>query len=405
LLLGAAHSFQTTDWGNNWNDFSGGSQHDDARSFYYGNFSGHGYLWLTTDGASASGNQGNIVRFDFTPGSNASGGNRIPNAGLNVYQPYFMTATAPYYATRRRIFMGAEDNGILASDDNGAHWTTDGTPSAGCLDYPCIVFAHSNPDRGYARTCEKDRFYRTDNAFSASTCGDVSWQTITPATLNYPPQFWTHQMAAVDQLNQDHVCFANDLTVAISSDGGNTWTAHTLPNNAIPVCVYYDNFGLLYAGTLDQGAFKSVDDGYTWTPFGLNTHSPRAILKITHSYAGPGTDTYYLATTSGLYRQYFGGPWTFQSGPDPSYIVSDVEVDPNNPARVCIGLGFGGSYGQQRGGVAYSVDHADSFTIISAGMPLDNCPITSVQFDPIDTTLVHVASYGLGAWNVYVPGR
>ncbi len=405
LLLGAAHSFQSTDWGNNWNDFADGSQHDDTRSFYYGNFSGHGYLWLTTDGASASGNQGNIVRYNFTPGSNASGGNRIPNAGLNVYQPYFMTATAPYYATRRRIFLGAEDNGILASDDNGAHWTTDGTPSAGCLDYPCLVFAHSNPDRGYARTCEKDRFYRTDNAFSASTCGDVSWQTITPATLNYPPQFWTHQMAAVDQLNQDHVCFANDLTVAISSDGGNTWTAHTLPNNAIPVCVYYDNFGLLYAGTLDQGAFKSVDDGYTWTPFGLNTHSPRAILKITHSYAGPGTDTYYLATTSGLYRQYFGGPWTFQSGPDPSYIVSDVEVDPNNPARVCIGLGFGGSYGQQRGGVAYSVDHADSFTIISAGMPLDNCPITSVQFDPIDTTLVHVASYGLGAWNVYVPGR
>ena len=54
---------------------------------------------------------------------------------------------------------------------------------------------------------------------------------------------------------------------------------------------------------------------------------------------------------------------------------------------------------------AYSVDHASNFTIISAGQPIDNCPITSVQFDPIDTSLVHVAAFGLGAWNVYVPGR
>jgi len=405
LLLSTVLPYQTTDWGKNWNDFSSG-QHDDTRSFYWGNFNGNGYLWLTTDGAGPSGNQANIVRYNFLPGSNPSGGNKVGINGLQVWQPYFMTATAPYYASRRRLYLGAQDNGCLASDDNGGHWTTDGTPAAGCLDYPCIVFAHSNPDRGYARSCEYDRFYRTDNAFSASKCSDVNWQTIMPPSPNYPPQFWTHQMAAVDQLNQDHVCFANEFNIAISSDGGNTWTPHTLPNNAPPVCVYYDNFGILYAGTLGQGAFKSVDDGYTWTPFGLNfPKPPRAILKITHSYAGYGTDTYYLATTSGLYRQYFGGPWTFQSGPDPSHIVSDVEVDPNNPARVCIGLGFGGNYGQQHGGVAYSIDHASNFTIISAGLPIDNCPITSVQFDPIDTSLVHVASYGLGAWNVYVPGH
>jgi hypothetical protein len=86
-----------------------------------------------------------------------------------------------------------------------------------------------------------------------------------------------------------------------------------LPANANPVCVFFNTNGDLYAGTVDHGAYKSVDNGASWTPFGLNSPAPKIVLRIAHSSAGGGEGTFYLATTSGLYRKLPGGSFTLRS--------------------------------------------------------------------------------------------
>ena len=209
-------------------------------------------------------------------------------------------------------------------------------------------------------------------------------------------------MIAVDPLNQDHVCFANEFDVAVSSDAGNTWAAHSLPGGARPVCVFFNNNGDLYAGTVDHGVYQSTDNGASWSPFGLNSPAPKIVFGIAHSTAGGGVGTFFLATSRGLYRQLPGGSFTLQT-PDPSYTVSDVRVDPANPNRVCICMGFVSLGGQHRGGVLLSTDNGATFTSLTAGLDIHQAPIAAVQFDPADSRYIHAAVYGLGGWTCFAP--
>lgn len=403
LLLSTVLGYETHDWGNSWNSFSYVGMHPDVRAFYWGTFQGGNYLWLTTDGSSSSGTYSAVSRFNFNPGSTPVGGVTLPLNGLNTWQCYFMVATgnAGVSGSRRRYFMGSQDNGCLASDD-GITWTTGGTPPAACGDYPSMVFAPSNPDRGYARTCDGAAFGRTDNAYSAPSAAAVVWSSITPPTPNYTPTIWTENMIAVDPLNQDHVCFANLFNVAVSSDAGNTWTSHSLPGGASPVCVFFNNNSDLYAGTVDHGVYKSTDNAASWSPFGLNSPAPKIVFGIAHSTAGGGVGTFFLATTRGLYRQLPGGAFTLQTA-DPSYTVSDVRVDSANPNRVCICMGFASLGGQHRGGVLLSTDNGGTFTSLTAGLDIHQAPIAAVQFDPADSRYIHAAVYGLGGWTCFAP--
>ncbi len=401
LLLSTVLAYETHNWGATWNQVSFSGMHPDVRAFYLGSYPSGSYLWMTTDGNSSSGTYVDIARWNFAPGSTPSGGVTVGVNGMHTWQSYFMVATGTSGGPRRRFFMGSQDNGCLASDD-GFIWTTAGTPPGACGDYPALAFAPSNPDRAYARTCDGASFARSDNAYSAASCAAVTWLSITPATPNYLPQVWTEGMIAVDPINRDHVCFANLNNVAVSGDGGNTWISHSLPGNANPVCVFFNDNGDLYAGTLDHGAYKSVDNGATWTPFGLNPSPPKIVLRIAHSPAGSGEGTFFLASTSGLYRKLPGGSFTLQT-PDPSYTVSDVQIDPNNPLRVGAALGFAANAGQHRGGVLLSTDNGTTFTSLTAGLDIHQAPIAAIQFDPVDSRYIHAAVYGLGGWTGFAP--
>lgn len=397
LLLGTVVAYHTADWGVTWDALSHPGLHPDVRAFTWGSFATGNFLWMTTDGSMSDGTYAAISRWDFVPGAAPSGGGPVGLKGLRTWQPFFMQATSRAGETRRRLFLGSYDNGCVASDD-GVTWSTAGTPpDGGCADYLAMAFAPNNPDRAYARTCAPDLVARSDNAFSAPTTAAVVWTAIKPSLDNHAPRLWCEGMIAVDPQGADHVAFANDLNVGVSDDGGTTWSHHGLPGNALPVCVYFSPLGELYAGTLERGAYKSKDNGVTWTPFGLNTDSPKAILRIAHSPAGGAEGTFFLATTSGLFRKLPGGAFLPRSG-DPAYTVSDVVVDPTNPLRVCISHGFAFSYGRHRGGVLESLDNAETFTSLTAGLDLHQAPIASLQFDPADPRRLYAAVFGLGGW-------
>jgi hypothetical protein len=350
-----------------------------------------------------SGAYATLGLFGFTPGGAPTGGTTVGVDGLHVWQPYFMAATATPGAARRRVFLGSLDNGALCSDDGGLNWTTAGTPpGGGCGDYMSLVFAPGRPDRAYARTCSSTSIARSDNAWSAATCAGVAWTSLSPPGGPYAPQLWTRAMSAVDPADPERVAFARNVNVGLSTDGGATFSTHALPGGAQPVSVAF-LAGALYAGTLDHGTYKSTDAGVTWTAFGLNgAGAPKAVMQIAHSSAGGGDGTFFLATTGGLYRKLPGAAWTRQT-PDPSYAVSDVEVDPHCATRVYAALGYAGNMGQHRGGVLRSSDNGATFTSITAGLDLHQAPITDVQVDPATPRYVYAAVFGRGAW-VYDAG-
>jgi hypothetical protein len=398
LFLGTVVTYQTTDLGSTWSSLAVPYEHADTRAVFWHTYDpSHSYLWTANDGAGP-GYLVNMTRWNWVLGSAPSGGTAVSYAGLRVWQPYYVAVTAQHTLQGRpRIFLGTQDNDGVCSDDRGATWGEAGAPpSMGCGDYGSLVFAPSNPNRAYARTCSAS-VARTDNAVSARLCNDVVWTEVDPAVGVYPPALWTRAMTAVHPTDPDRVYFARVRDVAISTDAGNTLTPSVeFPGGgAQPVSVYVDAAGDIYAGTLDKGVFLSTDDGGSWTPWALNSPAPRAVMNIAYSSAAGGT--FFLATTDGLYRLVPGGSWTLVTGGG-GYTVSDVEVDPGCPNRVYAAFGFVGALGVHRGGVSVSTDNGTTWSSITSGLSLHQAPIPDVQVDPSDSRFLYAAVYGQGAW-------
>jgi hypothetical protein len=182
-------------------------------------------------------------------------------------------------------------------------------------------------------------------------------------------------------------------------NAGAIWETHSLPGNSRPISVYIDADHSLYIGTLDSGIYKSVDNGLSWVPFGLNDGSIKTVSKIIHTTAGGAEGTFFAATSKGLYRKLTGARFVnVNPGGDPSYVASDVEADPSCPSRIYFSRGFISSYIQHRGGVLMSNNNGDSFTSITSGLDIHQAPVSDIQVDPIDSRYVYAAVYGLGAW-------
>ncbi|MBI4516266.1 MAG: hypothetical protein HY699_10685 [Deltaproteobacteria bacterium] len=397
LFLGTVVAYQTTDLGNSWSELHLLNAHPDTRAItpqtYEGG--GRGFVWTTTDGAM-TGAYANITRWDWTPGTAATGAVAISYQGLRVWQPYYIAVTGGQ--SPPRVFLGSHDNAGLCSDDLGASWTTNGTPSSlGCGDYASLVFAPSNPDRAYARTCSPG-FARSNNASSAAACAGVSWTEVAPAGGPYPPALWTRGMTAVHPRDPDRVYFARARDVATSADAGDTLTisAPFPGDGAEPITLYVDTAGYIYAGTIDQGAFVSTDNGASWLPWGLNSPAPRAVMRIAYSAAAGGT--FFMATTDGLYRRLPGGTWERMAFPGVGYSASDLEVDPDCPHRIYLALGFVATLGVHRGGLAMSNDNGTTWTSLSAGLSIHQAPIADIQLGPANSRYLYAAVYGQGGW-------
>jgi photosystem II stability/assembly factor-like uncharacterized protein len=263
---------------------------------------------------------------------------------MKNWQAYFMAIATQSGSTRKRLFIGSQDNGLVASDDGGTTWVETNIPGA-CGDNISMVFAASDANRGYAVTCDGTVLAKTTNAFSAPTVAGVTWSSISVPGGAGGSALWNNASIAIDPTNANRVCLARSNNMTVSEDGGSTWQAHNLPGNARPVSAYIDVDHSLYITTLDSGIFKTTDNGATWLPFGLNDGSFPVISKIIHTTAGGVGGTFFAATSKGLYRKLPGGSFTYvAAGGDASYAVSDVEVDPTCASRIYISKGYLGKF-------------------------------------------------------------
>jgi hypothetical protein len=405
LFLGTVEPYQTTDLGSSWSAMHLANAHPDTRAIFAQTYEGgkRGYVWTATDGV-ISGSYANITRWSWTPGNTPSGGTAVSIQGLRVWQPYYVAVASQSSRQVPRLFIGSQDNDALCSDDDGATWTTNGSPpSLGCGDFPSLVFAPSNPDRAYSRSCGAG-VARTDNAVSAASCDKVVWTALTPSGGPSLPHLWTRAMTAVHPTDPDRVYFARLRDVAISNDGGASLTisAPFPGDGAEPVSLYVDAGGNIYAGTIEQGAFVSTDNGGSWLPWGLNSPAPRVVMRIAYSPVAGGT--FFMATSSGLYRLRPGGTWTRMTDPSPGYTASDIEVDPDCPHRIYMALGFVALLGVHRGGILMSTDNGTTWTSITSGLTIHQAPIADVQLNRFNPRYLYAAVYGQGAWR-YDPGN
>ncbi len=399
LIIGTVLPYVSNDWGLTWNSMTFANTHPDIRALYTASYPAAGtYLWATTDGSMSSGVYHNIVRWNLVPGNTPTSPVAISTTGMKTWQAFFMAVSTQAGSTRKRLFIGSIDNGLVASDDGGVTWVATGAGGA-CGDNISMVFAATNPNRGYAVTCDGNVLGKTNNAFSALTAAAVTWSPISVPGGAGGSALWNNASIAIDPTNADRVCLARSYDMTISEDGGTTWQAHNLPGNAQPVSAFIDVDHAVYITTLNAGIFKTTDNGTTWAPFGLNDGSFKAISKLIHTTAGGAGGTFFAATSKGLYRKLPGGSFTYVTASgDPAYVVSDVEVDPTCASRIYIAKGYLGPFIAHRGGVLVSHDNGNSFTSITSGLTLHQSPVADIQVDPVNPRLIYAASYGLGGW-------
>jgi hypothetical protein len=324
-----------------------------------------------------------------------------------VWQAYFANVVAATGTSgARRVFIGAQDNGSLCSDSLGlSGWTANGAPpGGGAGDIFAFASAPSDPNRAYSWSNETLSFAMTTNA-AAANCAAVTWSTVTPiespaGAQLVPPTFWSRHAIAVHPTDEDRLYFALFQDVAETTNASAATPLvnhHALPSNLLPTVVYVDASGMIYLGTAGQGAYRSTDDGTTWSQWGPGIAPAPALVTAVTSSGGPAP-TFWLATTSGLYKgSASGNAWSLSTGGN-GYTVSDVAVDPSCSTRIYAALGFAGILGEHRGGILFSADNGNSWSSITSGQVIHQGPVTMVQVDPSQPNTVYAATYGRGFW-------
>lgn len=156
-----------------------------------------------------------------------------------------------------------------------------------------------------------------------------------------------------------------------------TWT--TSLRDTDPECVALSNSdeSTAYCGTFDTGLFKSTDDGETWESIGDDAME-RAVTSVSTTPSAPaeiwvGTEPSRIyhssdsgeswVTHEGIIALPSSDEWYFPPRPE-THHVRWIELDPNDPDRVYVGI--------EAGAFLLSTDHGESWTERPPGSRRDN---------------------------------
>lgn len=397
IIAGGVNIIATSDFGKSWSSIYFPYLHPDIRSLFYASYPNGGFLWAGTDGVSLGAYYA-IARWKCDGINIPSQPVKVSATGIHSWRSYYVNLLKPKgNQLTRRIFTGAQDNGDLATDDEGGSWQPL-YQKDGCADKIALAIAPSNPEIAYAVSCDASVISKTVNAASAASPKEIVWSTL-PVPASPVGYHWTHATISVSPADANRVCLASVFgKILISSTGGSTWYTSTLPDNAKPVCVWMGKDQSILTGTAEHGIYRSTDQGITWKPFGLNSGFGGAVLKVIYSTAAGGS--FFAATSKGLYRRLPGaGDFQLLTGAaGAGYAVSDVEADPQCPSRIYISLGAWHHKLYHRGGVLVSQDNGNSFKSISVGVTLHQVPVSDIVIDPQQPRYLYMATYGTGVW-------
>ena len=340
--------------------------------------------------------------------------------------PQAGTVRALDVSRRGTVYAGMAHDGVYHSVDGGALWTParGGSSLAGALE----VVADPGDPRALYALLEDGLYYRRPNgqwiargpggrldAFAVAPSeprrlyaagGSSSWVSHDRGLTWEPSCCGSPSGAAVMRVHPhdaDVVYAATEGGILKSADGGQSWSLLAADIAAAPIVVHAlvldpRNPEVLYAGTADDGIWRSRDGGATWAHVRPTTGKGETVAAL-------------AIDPSDSRRVYAGTVRVFATGPPSGQVWRsrsggagwEKVLDPGAVLALAVGPVGGEVFaGVEHGGVRVSRDGGATWRNASRGLQAQ--PVFDVEVDPHRAGALWVASPEQSAYEGTYPG-
>ncbi|HEY0613195.1 MAG TPA: hypothetical protein VGC96_01085 [Candidatus Elarobacter sp.] len=291
-----------------------------------------------------------------------------------------------------RLSSGGDDDGIYKSADGGATWkrlTGSGLP-AGMTGRVALAIAPSDARRIYALIESKDGLlWRSDDA-------GATWKMTSSNTLINERPFY-YSRVVVDPHDADHL-FSVSVLLAESTNGGKTWhvSGKRLHGDHHDLWISADGRTVLEGN--DGGVALSHDGGSTWTwrnvlPIGQFYHVAYDLRNPYHLCGGLQDNGAWCAPSrTGDEVGILARDWLKVGGGDGTYVVPN----PRDPETIWLTAGGGDNQGEMlrydgrtRNAVDVSPYLRDQNVVLPSRLKYRFNWETPIAFDPFDPRAVY----------------
>lgn len=318
----------------------------------------------------------------------------------------------------------ASDGGIYQSSDDGSSWTNISYGISGTQIYHMDKYGNAdsrisigNQDNGikyktatgndYIHVLAADGFYssidKNDPSQFYSSRNTSLWLLTNfgdsfTAIATQPDWFQTVECSNTDF----NLVLASGDSLFRSTNGGTNWTYTGISASwSLASCPsnnnrFYATGGSWYGDDPNGKAYRSDDDGVSWTDISISSGFPFNFTKLTDIEPRPNNSNEVWMTCGGFtssqkvyYSSNAGVNWTNRSGSLPNIPINCVAITNNN--SVFIGTDIG---------VFLRAPNANDWVPLSNGLP--NVPVTDIRIDAT-WNQIWASTFGRGVWSAALP--
>ncbi len=294
-----------------------------------------------------------------------------------------------------KLYAATDVGGVSVSRDGGVSWRDAGVAEGRALalstDSAGAVYLSTNLEGAFVLPASDHGLERLEDVAGAQTGNERRWKRLGWNKLkNCACQ--EGGAVAIDPSNRERIFFASEGGLLVSEDGGRNWkdgNRHGLLLGS-PTVFAFDpqQPRRVYAGSVGEGIFKSVDHGKHWVRrrFGLGNQIIVALA------VDPVDHSLYVGTVfgDGIWKSTdYGDTFTRidrapGAPPDEFLDLSGrgIAVDPHNHTTVYFTDRASGTWRSQDAGASW--------------INVDGNPAQNVTVDPTDSSIVYVGSFFLG---------
>jgi photosystem II stability/assembly factor-like uncharacterized protein len=282
-----------------------------------------------------------------------------------------IAALAIHPANPQTVIAGTR-GGVFKSLDGGATWTAANTGLAGGLsnlDVRTLGIDPSNP---------AILFVGLSQGIFRSPDGASTWAKVSNAE---------YVTGVVVDPRTSAVVYAGTLTGVIkSTNGGESWSPTTFEGHVSALAVDRNSPDTLYVTTHNDGVFKTVNAGQTWSEINVGLPANRRIASILMDPIN--SNRILLGTFNGVFKSDdAGATWSPSwSGMTSTTPVLVMVVDQQNPLVIYAGTNFDSIYKTVNGGATWTRIFANVFT------GLTDSNIFSMGIDPANSNNIYAGS-------------